>query len=36
MPVREHLSDRIYGEYQAYRADILSLSNGDIWQELRD
>lgn len=31
MPVREHLSDRIYGEYQAYKADILSLSNVEIF-----
>ena len=29
--MREHLLDRIYGEYQAYRADILGLSNTEIF-----
>lgn len=27
----EHLLDRIYGEYQAYKAFILSLSNAEIF-----
>ena len=26
-----HVSERIYGEYQAYRADILGLSNTEIF-----
>ncbi len=29
--IKEHLLDRIYGEYQAYRADILGLSNAEIF-----
>lgn len=28
---RAHLLDRIYGEYQAYRADILGLPNAEIF-----
>lgn len=27
----EHLLDRIYGEYQAYRVSVLSLSNAEIF-----
>lgn len=29
--MKEHLLNRIYGEYQAYRADILGLSNVEIF-----
>jgi hypothetical protein len=28
---KDHVSDRIYGEYQAYRADILGMSNTEIF-----
>ncbi len=28
---KEYVSERIYGEYQAYRADILGLSNAEIF-----
>jgi hypothetical protein len=30
---KDHISDRIYGEYQAYRADILGLSNTRIFEK---
>jgi hypothetical protein len=30
---KDHVSDRIYGEYQAYRADILGLSNTGIFEK---
>ena len=29
--IKEHLLDRIYGEYQSYRADKLGLSNAEIF-----
>lgn len=29
--MRDHLLDRIYGEYQAYKASILSLTNAEIF-----
>lgn len=29
--MKEHVLDRIYGEYQAYRADILCLPNAEIF-----
>lgn len=29
--MKKHMLNRIYGEYQAYRADILGLSNAEIF-----
>lgn len=29
--LKEHLCVRLYGEFQAYKADILSLSNAEIF-----
>lgn len=31
--MKDHLLDRIYGEYQAYKVSILSLSNAEIFSK---